>query len=255
MASEDETTGVGEGAAPRPGADEASRPPLDRVLDGLRETSTIQRMVAGGAAWAITVTPGAFARGASGWTQTSAALALCAGLAGPALLPLGKRLSRHVGITAFLVLAVVAWATSGAVLSPARLDAVRAGLGAVAWGLYALSWSDPWPVVAASTEPDAPKLAARATLPPFAVAIALLGVLTGFLCIALAWRVADPDRALLAHVVAIATAVALITASGTLATLRGKKRVPSRRLPSSALRPMIILGVVAAGGAVLLAIR
>lgn len=253
-------------AIPRAGGDDepgpvdagggaSSKPALERILEGLRETTTIQRMVAGGAAWAITIASGAFVRGASGWAQVSALLALLAGLGGPALAPLGRKVARHVGISAFLLLALLTWASSSAVLSPTRFDAIRAGLGAVAWGLFALSWSDPWRPLEIPTEGDAPKLTARATLPPLAVPIAALGVLAGLSCMALAWQIEDPDRALLAHVVSTAMAVALITSSATLATARGKRHVPPRRLVSSALRPLIALAVVAAAGALLMAIR
>jgi hypothetical protein len=234
---------------------EASKPGLERVLEGLRETTTIQRMVAGGAAWAITIASGALVRGASGLAQGAALLALVAGLGGPALAPLGRKLARHVGISLFLLLAVLAWAASSDVLSPARFDAIRAGLGAVAWGLFALSWSDPWRPVQHPTEGDAPKLTARATLPPLAVPVASLGVLAGLLCMGLAWQIDDPDRALLAHVVSTAMAVALISAAATLATSRGKRHVPVRRFTSSALRPLVVLGVVAAAGAFLMALR
>ena len=228
-----------------------------------------QALIAAFVAWSITVAPAAFGRGVPAAARAVAFLALAAGAAGPfvaAGLPrpvrvgraLGpRRLGRLIGISLFLALATVTWLLSSASLQPARLDPARAAIGAIAWGVFALSWSDRWSLgLTPPPDPGAPALPTRATLPTAAVPIAGAAVLVAVVYTALAWRVRDPDRAALAHVVATGCAVWLLGAAATVSISRGKPtpRGP-RRVSALALRSVLLLVAVALGGAILLAVR
>jgi hypothetical protein len=196
----------------------------------------------------------------------SSVLALVAALVGPVLAAerpgatLGQRrraLARHVGTTLFLALAVLTWILAKAAIQPSRLDPGRAAIGTIAWGVFALSWADPWRYKRPPpSESGAPALQARAALPPFAVPVAAAAILGAIACLLLAWRIRDPGRAVLGQGAAIACAVALVTVGATIAAARGKRTVASpRRLGRAALRPLIILGLVAVGGGIVLALR
>lgn len=228
-----------------------------------------QVLVAVLVAWSITIVPAAFGRGVPSVARALALVALAVGLAGPCVavgfprpLRLGRalgprRLGRLLGISLFLALATATWLFSSAAIRPAHLDPARAAIGAVAWGVFALSWSDRWALGrSAPPDSDSPALLARATLPAAAVPIAGAAVLVGVAYTALAWRVRDPARASLAHAVATGCAVWLLSAAATVAIARGKPRPRSaRRVTSAALRTLLVLAAVAASGALLLALR
>ncbi|HSO00236.1 MAG TPA: hypothetical protein VLS89_18215, partial [Candidatus Nanopelagicales bacterium] len=197
---------------------------LARAAEGLRETRTLQAMLASLVAWAITVAPAAFSRGSPPEARVVAVLALPCGLAAPPLALARRRLGRHLGITVFLALVTLTWLLASPAIQPLRLDPIRAGIGAVAWGVFALSWRDRWPTgVPQEPEPDAPTLQARSHLPPFATAIAALSAVSALALLFLAWRVREADRALLAQAVAVACAVAVTTAAADVAVSRGRR--------------------------------
>jgi hypothetical protein len=230
--------------------------PAERVLAGLRERQTIQTLAAASLAWGTTVAPAAFARGAPAVAAALGAAALLAGIAGPTIAVLRRRLGRHLGLSLFLFCSTGTWLASNAAITPLRLDPTRATIGAIAWGVFALSWSDPWTFRRDElADPKAPALQARSTLPPFAVPIAAAGVLAALACLAFAWRVRDPSRAMLAQGTAIACAVALITASATVAVARGKRSAGATRLTPAAVRPLMMLVAVGIAGAVMFALR
>jgi len=266
MARTPEKSEAGETDPPAP-ADVALRAPTeipatipgvaDDLLHKFARSHTSQAILAAVLAWAITIAPAAFARGSPGGAQVLAVLAFLAGIGGPLVAVRRRRLGRHLGVSLFLALAVYCWVVSEGALAPARLDPTRAGIGGIAWGVFALSWSDRWRRrTPAPVDPNAPALQARATLPPYAVPIAALGFGASLALMIMAWRVREPDRAVVAHAVAVSCAVALTTVAAAVATSRGK-RYPgsSRRLGSSATRPLILLAAFALAGAVLMAIR
>src|SRR5688572_9455874 len=137
-------------------------------LDAAREPHTVQTLLSGIVAWATTVAPAALGRDAPGAARFFAVLALLAGITGQLMVGARKRIGRHVGLTAYLALATLSWLLAGSSLQPTRLDPTRAAIGAVAWGVFALSWSDPWRFKRRdAADPNAPALQARAALPPF----------------------------------------------------------------------------------------
>jgi len=255
-------TGGGESAASEEAADQASSrgPPkalAAAVRGALADLATTQRLVAAGAAWGVTVAPAAFAR-TSPWLGVVLAVgALLSGMAGPLLPEVSKRLARHVGVTVFLALSVLTWVMCSTALEAGRIDALRGMFGGVAWGVFALSWSDPWRAARREPEPGVAPLTARSSLPTLAVPITVIGVVAALGCMATAWYVEHPDRALLGQAAAIASAVALITASATVAVARGKrKRWSSRRFTPRAVRSLMLLLLLGLlGAAILLTVR
>jgi len=181
--------------------------------------------------------------------------ALGAGVGGAILARTRPRLGRHVGISLFAALGTATWLAGEHAIHPLRLDPIRGTFGAIAWGVFALAWSERWssrsePV---PLDPEAPLLLPRAALPLLATTIATVGVAAALLFVALGFQVRDPDRALVAQAVAIACAVAVVTASGVVATARGKRRPESgRRLTPPVVRALMLLVAAAIAGPVIM---
>jgi hypothetical protein len=208
--------------------------------------------------WTITVAPVGFGRGASILAALIAVLALGAGLGGAFLLAKRPPLARHLGISAFLGLATLTWLANPAAVHPLRLDPIRGAFGALAWSVFALAWSERWGPRAkvAPVDPDAPSLLARSSLAPVAQPIAALGVLASLGYLVLAFRVRDPDRALVAQALALACSVAVVTAAGTVATARGKSRSSGgSRLTAPGIRALLFLVTFAVAGALVTLLR
>ncbi len=232
--------------------------PAGLIPRELSEGRAAPILVASMIAWAITVAPVGFGRGASIAAGLVAILALGAGLGGAILLPKRPPLARHVGISAFLGLATLTWLANSAAIHPLRLDPVRGAFGAVAWGVFALAWSERWGPRArvAPADPDAPSLQARSALAPAAQPIAALGVLASLVYLVFAFRVRDPDRALVAQALALACSVAVVTAASTVATARGKTRSSGgRRLTAPVIRALLFLVTFAIAGAIVTILR
>lgn len=238
-------------AAPAPDS------PVARIVADLRASdSPGQTLLATFVAWSTTVAPAALSRSAARPAALVAILALVCGLVGPIVRSARPTLARHLGITVFLVLVTGAWLLGAPALAPARLDPLRAAVGAVAWGAYALSWRERWETAPrkpeAAHDPEAPVLQARSTLPRGALPIATLGIVAGLVYLVLAWNVRDADRALAAQAVAVASAVAVSTVAASIAVERGRRSSrASRRVSPHAARALLmlvlfgVLGVVA----------
>ncbi|WP_437878051.1 hypothetical protein [Sorangium sp. So ce513] len=239
------------------GDPEAAPPRAARFDLGLGDGRAPQALLAAIVAWMITIAPAAFGRGAPTSASVAATLAFLCGVAAPLLAATHRRLARHIGISAFLALATLTWLLASPSLQPSRLDPIRAAIGAIAWGIFALSWRERWDA-RRPQEPDAdaPLLHARAHLPPLATAVVAFGALLSLAILVLAWRVRDPDRALLAQAVAVACAVALVTAASGVAVARGRRPTAgARRLTHRAVRQLLVLIVFAVLGAVVMMLR
>lgn len=255
MASDEATregdASEGEGVAGVPGP----RSPIVEELFVGRAPPTLVAVVI---AWAATIAPSGFSRGASIFGASVAIASLIAGLSGPLLARTRPRAGRHLGISLFVALAVATWLAGAHAIHPLRLDPIRGAFGAISWGVFALSWSDRWgsSPAAAPVDPDAPLLLPRAALPMGATAITGIGVALALGYLVLAFFVRDPDRALATQAAAIACAVALITAAGVVATARDKRRSSSgRRLTPPVVRSLLMLVTIAIAGAVVTALR
>lgn len=258
MADQEETT-VNDVDAPAP----KPTGPAAIVAHALREPGTLQRLLCATLAWTVTVLPVAFSAASPAVARLFASFALLAALIGPALAVRRRHLGRYVGISGFLLLATVTWLLGRQALDPLRIDSVRAAIGAVAWGVYALSWGEPWTAFGAPDkaekkpegEPTAP-LRARATLAPLAVPIATIGAVSAVALMIFVWQIRDSSRSLVAQVLGVAVCVGLVSGSATVAIARGKARVPSeRRVNSRVVRALVFLVFFAVTGAVILAVR
>jgi hypothetical protein len=250
-------------AVDAPGEARVVKAPADErglalVRRELRENGLPPTVLAALVAWAITLAPAAFSRSSPKGALFFAVLALLCGVTGPLFTTTHPRLARHLGISFFLAFAVLTWLFASSTIQPARLDPMRAAIGAIAWGVYALSWNERWkkPKKPPEVDPTAPALQARSTLPRLAVPLTAVGVAAGIIYLAIAWRVREVDRAILAHALALACAVAVITSAATVATARGRRYAGgTRRITAYALRPLILLVALALGGAVLIVLR
>jgi len=164
-------------------------------------------------AWGVTVAWPASQRFAPLGGRIFALVAAVALAAGAALMFLSPILSRVFGIWVFIASCIGAWAFIAPVLGPAQLDPVQGVTGAIGWALFAISWGNenpasPPPPVA--TSPTTAPLPPRPTLPreaPFVVALVALVAAVPML---LAWGVRSVERALLAHAISLAAAIALV---------------------------------------------
>lgn len=234
--------------------------PLLRLAPGIEVTDAVgQTLLAAFVAWSATVAPAVLSRSAPRSALFVAFFALVFGLVGPILRATRPRLARHLGITLFFLFVTGAWLLASAALEPLRLDPLRASIGAVAWGAFALSWREPWDVeerAPEAPEPGASLLQARSALPRGAIAIMTIGVVAGLGFLVLAWNVRDGDRALVAHALSVACAVAIISVAGSAAVERGKRSSRSnRRISSTAGRALLLLFTFVAAGIAVLVLR
>jgi hypothetical protein len=236
---------------------EAAPASVRKIAVGLRARATILRCtLAAAGAWVVTLAPLVIAARSSALTRLCAFVALAPGIAGPQLLARDHRLSRHVGITGYLVLAVGSWALASQDGTLAAMDVFRGVLGALAWGVWAIAWSHPWsvPDVALRTAPpgETAGLKPRRKPPSFAVGVAVAGAVAAAVCLAVAWTVTDAARAVLAHALAAAGAIALLSSASTLSVVAGREgregqtsRLPINRRVLNTLVLMILVGGLA----------
>jgi hypothetical protein len=215
---------------------EVAPPSVRRLAREVRARSTnLRATLAAIAAWAITLAPLAVSGRASLATRLIALLALAPGVAGPQLLARGDRIARHVGVTAFVAAALAAWTLGSLDQALVGVDSFRAVLGVIAWAVFALSWPHPWSVpdekLSMAPEGEAAGLTPRRKPPVVAVVVAGVGAACGAFCLALAWRVEDPSRAVFAHAAAVGAAVALLTSASTVAVVAGREHRREGRRP------------------------
>lgn len=233
-----------------PGGETPARAPQQRRL-------VLRTLLPGLYAWLTTVAHPATFRGAPVAGRVLAFLALAALVAGPALAARGQRLGNVLGIYVFVGLCVATWLLLGEQLDLERLEPVRAALGGVGWGLFALGWGQVRELGhVPEDDPKAiagPPLVARNQLPPGAAVALGVGVVGALVPLMLAWRVDRQDHALLAHAAAIACAVAMLYCSVRVALDRGIYTLPPPRDRLGAATPTLsVLVVLLALGVVLM---
>lgn len=192
-------------------------------------------LLPGAYAWGATVAVPTFSAGATASVARLAALlGLVALIAGPCIARRWLAFGRAVGILGFAGLSAATWGALDAELRPPRLEPVRSALGGLGWGLFALGWGN-FPSRTRLPEDDphavvAERLPPRARLPrETQVAYAMVLIAAVGLPV-LAWRVERSGVALLAHALALAGAVALLSI-GTRVLVAP---AAAERLPTSA---------------------
>lgn len=170
------------------------------------------------------------------------------------------RLSRLLGVYAFVACCFLAWATLGARLRADQMDSVRGALGAIGFLLHALAWGappkDPGAEALDNLVPGQP-LQPRQR-PARAGGIVLgLGIAVAIAPMVLAFRVERPGASLLAQAAALGCGIVLVGASAEVALRVGKPHTfPAWRVRAGrAVWPLGALTAVLAIGLVWLALR
>jgi hypothetical protein len=231
--------------------------PPDEERDASELIRRANVLLPGVYAWAATVLYPALLHGVGGPARFVAFFAPVPLLVGLSLAHARPALARALALNAFVGSCLLTWILLGDLLAVDRLDPIRAALGGFGWVLFAFAWG-------ASREPkrvpeDDPRalhgdaLTPRGTLAPGASGVLTVALVGAALPLVLAWRVTRPPHALLAHAVAVAAAVALVSSGAEVATQRGKwapiepssRRLASASVSLAALGVLIIVGAVA----------
>jgi hypothetical protein len=234
---------------------DATKAPTDSANAG----GLFDLIVPGLYAWGVTVAWPVSHRFASLASRIFALVAVVALVAGAILRAFSPALARIIGVWIFLASCVATWAVVGSPIAPSQLDPVQGLLGAVGWGLFAIGWAGqkkvpPRPVELApvASQPAVP----RKKLPrKSALVLAAVGVAAAF-PMALAWWVESVERALLAHAVSLATAIALVAFAADIFDPRRRSMEramalvrPEKRLVAAAPALIALLAVALAGAA------
>ena len=211
-----------------------------------------QATIPGFYAWAVTVAPAAWSRGA----PLAAKIIACMGLASLVLAIALERkwplYARPVSIWGLVSTSAVVWALAPLALLPSRIDAARGVAGMIGWGLFALASAAP--ALRRDTEAarvvDGAPLRPRAKIPRGDAWFIAAGTAMAIGLQTVGWGVAVPERALLVRLVALASGLAVIGAATQIALGRHARRVrPTRRVRVRRSMPaFLVLCVVAALG-------
>lgn len=240
-----------------------------RLLSFVAELgASAQAAIPGLYAWAITVAPAAWSRGAPFFAKVAAVFAVFALLSAPfvegagvfaAARPPGLRAlagpqkARIWSVWGFVLPSAVVWALAPSALSAARLDGVRGALGMVGWALFAFASAGP----TLRPDPDAEgrivagtSLKPRSELPRGDGLYVVFGILAALAMQAIGWGVASPERAVLVRLVTIACGIAVLGGATSISLARHATRTPaSRRLRLRRALPwVVILALVGVAG-------
>jgi hypothetical protein len=244
--------------------------------------SSAQAAIPGLYAWAITVAPAAWSRGA----PILAKAASIAGVLALVTAPLVENASpapREDGVQAdarglaawrtwtgptwariwsvwgFVLSSAIVWALVPGALSSVKLDAVRGALGIVGWALFAFASAGP------ALRPDpgsvgrivaGSALKPRSELPRGDGAYVAVGILLALGMQGVGWGITVPERAVLVRLITVACGIAVVGATTSIALARHAARTPaSTRLRIRRALPWVVmlLVFVASGAALTLA--
>jgi hypothetical protein len=226
--------------------------PFWKVLD--RTPEIAQVLVPGLFAWSVTVVPAAMHPSSWWLSKVSCFLGLGALVAGAFVGRHHAKIAYALGIWTFLGFSLLTWVTSSGALQLNRLDTARAIAGTFGWMLFALGWGTPWRAgIHPEDNPRArihPKLEPRLNPVQRRPAVVFVSAVGAIACMLLAYRSVEPSRALMMHGVALACAVALISAGARVALGQGQKKQQETPHARSAhafpwLMALIALAVIA----------
>src|SRR5262249_23792203 len=149
------------------------------------------------------------------------------------------KLSRILGIWVFLASCIGVWASYAHAFSPLQLDPVHGALGSLGWALFSIRCAGDRATAVTTSAAPADRAAGRRRPPPRAATILLtIGAVAGSVPMVLAWSVESLERALLAHAVSLAAAIALVAFAADLFDPRSRAeqagfdafRKPERRI-------------------------
>jgi hypothetical protein len=194
-------------------------------------------------------------------SRVSAFCALVALIAAPLFVNERPGLGRVLGVYTFIGFSLLTWVSLGAGLLQSRGDPLLSALGAVAFMLYALGWGslrrrgivpEDGPNVIAGTP-----LSPRARPHPSVPVVFGLTIASALVPTFLAFRVADGERGLFAHSVAVLAAILTITVGSRVALGLGQPRTPpspADRLNAAAV-PLALLALAFGLGFLWLVVR
>lgn len=238
--------------------------------------ASAQAAIPGLYAWAITVAPAAWSRGAPIVAKVAAITGLVALVTAPFVEGAGGATSdvvdhrrkslreridswtspmwaRTWSVWGFVLSSAMVWALAPAALSSARLDAVRGSLGMVGWALFAFASAGP----ALKPDPNSPariiastSMKPRSALPRGDGIYVAIGVVLALVMQGIGWGVATPERAVLVRLVTVVCGIAVIGGTTSIALARHGTRVAaSRRVRLRRAFPwLILLTMVALAG-------
>jgi hypothetical protein len=233
--------------------------------------ASAQAAIPGLYAWAITVAPAAWSRGAPLIAKGAALLGVIAlvtaplveGAGAPAAEAPPKRLmspaswtgpmwARAWSVWGFVLSSSIVWALAPAALSSARLDAVRGALGMVGWALFAFASAGP----VLRPEPGlvgrivaSTSLKPRSALPRGDGVYVGVGIVLAVAMQLVGWGVSAPERAVLVRLVTVVCGIAVVGGTTSIALARHAKRTPApRRLRLRRALPWIVMLALFAGG-------
>jgi hypothetical protein len=209
--------------------------------------SVAQASVPGLYAWAVTVAPVAWSRGAPGFARVFAVFGVLALGAAVVLEGTGRlRPARLLSVWGLSLASAIVWAVAPAATVPGKIDVARGISGMLGWGLFAYACAAPTfrrsPAAPSFDEGD--DLRARAASPRgdrFYFGAAALGAIGLQL---IGWAPMSPERALLVRLVTIAAAVGLVTQASVITLARHKR---GRAASASSRRRAVIRGLAAVG--------
>ncbi len=229
--------------------------------------ASFQAAIPGIYAWALTVAPAAWSRGA----PMAAKIAALVGALALATAPFveatriarvgslaGASAARLWSVWGFVLSSATVWALAPAALSSARLDGIRGALGMVGWALFAFASAGP------SLKPDpeieervvsARSLKPRSELPRGDGLYIGAGVAMALAMQAIGWRVVEPERAILVRLVTVASGIAVASAMTSIALARHLPRTSApRALRMRRALPWVVVLAISMGVAVYLTV-
>jgi hypothetical protein len=253
--------------------------------------ASAQAAIPGLYAWAITVAPAAWSRGAPWLAKVASIIGLLALVTAPfvegggaAVSPdaartgpadandatlkkrpplidivrswTGPTWARAWSVWGFVLSSAIVWALAPSALSAARLDGVRGALGMVGWALFAFASAGP----ALRSDPsEAARIVASTSLKPRSElprgdgAYVGLGVVLALSMQAVGWGVPVPERAVLVRLVTVVCGIAVLGGTTSIALSRHSTRVPAsgRIRLRRALPWFVMLALFAVAGIVL----
>jgi hypothetical protein len=215
----------------------------------VKRSGPFDLLVPGLYAWGVTVAWPASQRSAPLEVRLLALAALVALVVGAGIAFVWPLWGRILGLWVFLLACVASWSKVSPALFLARLDPLQGTLGSLGWGLFAWSWARQHQR-ASETAPEVSSAVPRQRLPSHLSLILLAISVAAAIPMVLAWWVRGLERALVAHVVALAAAIALVTAAADLVDAGVRRTIPSQRAD-----PMVRLRAAApAVGALMFAV-
>jgi len=259
--------------------DEAAGPvsgePLHRSRSGLYARmaslgASAQAAIPGLYAWAVTVMPAAWSRGAPLLAKAAAVVGVVALVTAPlvegaASAPADGRESpageiwrprawtgptwaRVWSVWGFVLSSALVWALAPAALSSARFDGVRGALGMIGWALFAFASAGP----ALRSDPGqqtqivrSTSLKPRSAIPRGDGAYIAAGIVVALGLQAIGWGVSTPERAVLVRLVTVVCGIAILGGTTSIALARhGKRTNASRKIRIRRALPWLALLVV-----------